>query len=52
MRLEPDKIVGSFMVTSWFFGCDSNGEPYGVAVAYADGPWNPGVSYSYREFWL
>jgi hypothetical protein len=53
MRLMPTKRVGNSYITSWYFGCDSDGEPYGVAVAYSANPWGVQLpSYSYREFWL
>jgi hypothetical protein len=52
MRLVPNKWVGDHIVSSWYFGCDSDGEAYGVAVCYAKDAWNPGVTYSYREFWV
>lgn len=49
----PNKQIGQCYITSWHFGRDDNGEPYGVAMSYSSSPWGEQVpSYCYREFWL
>jgi hypothetical protein len=53
MRLEPNRAVGQCYISSWYFGCESDGDPYGIAVAYSSDPWGDElVSWCYREYWV